>query len=98
MKLKQTTILYLFLNTSEGNTSSSVLVNKLSESCLVLDEAEGNILLSAELWEPDNSFDGINVMGNHNQFSLLFFDESGDIVKSKFNFMSWGLECWLLLF
>jgi hypothetical protein len=42
-------------------------------------------LLSAELGEPDNKLDGINVMGNHNQFGFLVFNKGGDVVKTEFD-------------
>jgi hypothetical protein len=45
-------VLVVFLShVSQGYASGSLRVNELSESCLTLDESEGNTLLSAESWE-----------------------------------------------
>jgi hypothetical protein len=59
-------ISHLLSYASDSNASGIVLMDELSKSCLVLDEAECYFLLSAELWKPDNSFDGINVVSNDN--------------------------------
>lgn len=31
----------------------------------------------------DNSLDGINIVSDHNQLSLAFFNKSGHVVKTK---------------
>lgn len=46
---KSLEVLVVFLSDfSHGNAGSSLLMDELSESCLSLDEAEGDTLLSAE--------------------------------------------------
>ena len=67
----------------ESNASSGLGVAELSESSLGLDEAEWDILLSAESWEIDHKFDWIDIMGHDNELGLTFFDEVGDVVESE---------------
>ena len=66
----------------ECNTGSSLGVAELSESSLRLDEAEWDILLSAEGWEIDHKFHWIDIMGHDDELGLTFFNEVGDVVKS----------------
>jgi hypothetical protein len=96
-KFKKENIFYLLSDASQGNAGSSALVNELAESCLVLDETESDFLLSAELREPDDGFDGVNVVGNNDQSSLLFFNKSGNVIESELDFVGGGLNSWLSL-
>jgi len=43
----------------------------LTESSLSLDEAEGDFLLSAELGEPEDELDGVNVMSDDDELGSL---------------------------
>lgn len=68
---------------SQSNSGSSLQVNKLAEVGLATYEAVWNILASAEGWQVDNSLNWVNVVGNHNELGFTFFDESGNVVKTK---------------
>jgi len=68
---------------SQSNSGSSLQVNKLAEVGLATNEAVWNILASAEGWQVDNSLNWVNVVGNHNELGFTFFDESGNVVKTK---------------
>jgi len=68
---------------SQSNSGSSLQVNKLAEVGLATYEAVWNILASAEGWQVDNSLNWINVVSNHNELGFTFFDESGNVVKTK---------------
>jgi len=67
----------------KSNGGSSLLTDELTESCLTLDEAERNVHLSAELGEPDNQFDGVDIVSDDDESSLLLFNELGDVVKTE---------------
>jgi len=77
-------ILIFFSDFSEGDTGGGLLVNKSSESFLILDKGEGDFLFSTELGQPKDEFDGVDVMGNKNQFGFFVFNEGGHVVKSEF--------------
>jgi hypothetical protein len=66
-------------------------VDKLSEGSFSLDEAVWDIHLSAEVGEPDNKFDGIDVVSNHNKLGLLFLNKFGDMVKTELNVVRLGV-------
>ncbi len=56
-----------------------------TELGLSLNEQEWNLLPPAELWQPHNNLDRINIMGNNNQFGLAFLDESCNMVETVFD-------------
>jgi len=46
---------------SEGNSSSGLLVNELSQSGLRLDESVGHLLLLAKSGQPDDELNGVHI-------------------------------------
>lgn len=68
---------------SNGNASSGLLVDDSAESSLALDEAERDVLLSAKLGEPDDGLNGVNIVSNDNESSLLLLNELGDVVQTE---------------
>lgn len=77
-------ILIVFLsNIGNSNAGSSLLVDELSESCLTLNEAIGDTLLSAESWEESHKFNWVNVVSDNDELGLTFFDESGNVVETE---------------
>lgn len=84
-------ILVVFLShISNSNASSGLLVDKLTESCLTLDEGIGDTLLSAESWEESHKFNWVNVVSDDNELCLAFFDESGNVVKTELEYVWLG--------
>lgn len=73
---------------SEGNAGSGLLVNEFTEVSLSTDEAEGDILLSAEIWEMDDEFDWVNIVGNDDELGFAFFDKGGHVVETELD-MDW---------
>jgi hypothetical protein len=71
------------LDVSEGNTGSGLAVYEPSESGLSLNEAEWDLVLSAEGWEEGHDFDWVDIMGNDNKSGLLLFNEGGDVVQTE---------------
>lgn len=67
-------------------------LNKISTS----DEAEGDFLLSAELREPDDSFNGVNIISDNDQSSLLILNKTSDVVQAVFK-SNWWLSVSRLL-
>lgn len=77
-------ILVVFLsNVSQSNASSGLLVNKFTESCLSLNEGEGDTLLSAESWEECHQFNWVNIVSHNNDLGFSFFNKSGNVVKTE---------------
>jgi len=77
--------LVFFGDFSDSNASSGLLTDNFTESCLALDETEGDTLLSAELREPNDSFNRVNVVGDSNESSFLFFDQFSNFIKTEFD-------------
>lgn len=75
----------LRLNLSNGNTGSGLLMNEGTQAALALDNGKGNSHLTAESGHPNNQFNGLNVVSNQNQLSLLGFNQGGDVVKTILN-------------
>lgn len=73
----------LLADLSESDASGSLLVDELAETCLALNEGEGDALLSAESGEEGHDLKGVNVVSNHNELSLAFFNEVGNVVKTE---------------
>lgn len=70
------------MNLGQSETSCSLFVDELSEVSHSSYEAEWHALLSAEGWEEDNHFDGVNVMGNDNEFGSSIFNKRGHVVET----------------
>ena len=49
----------------------SLLVDDLTKGGLALDDAVWHLHLAAEGWQPDDQFDGVDVVGNHNELGQL---------------------------
>src|ERR1700710_2333382 len=70
------------LDLSEGYSSSSLLVDKSTKSGLALDNAVGDIHLAAKSRQVKNKFNGINVVSDDNELSLLGFDQGNNVVQA----------------
>ena len=83
---------FVFLShVGQGKDGSVLLVHELSKGGFSLDEAVGNVELSAEVRQPDDEFDGVNVVGNDNELGLLLLDEFGDVVESELKVIWLGI-------
>ena len=82
----------LFSHISECQASGGLLVDKLAESCLALDEAVRHVFGLAQSGQPHHEFDWVNIVGNHNQFGLLLLDQSGHVIETAL------YELWLFAF
>lgn len=78
-------------NFGEGDASSVLLVNELSKGSFSLDKAVRDVELFAELGQPDNDFDGLDVVGNDDQLGLFVLDQFGDVIKSKLEVVRLGV-------
>jgi len=90
--------LVFFSDSGDSDGSDGLFIAEFAESSLALDESEGNVLLSAEGWEPNDGLDGINIVSDEDELGFLFFNESGDFVKSVFNLVGGGLQSGLSVF
>jgi len=73
----------LLSNLGEGDAGSGLGVAELSKSGLTLDDAVWDFLLSAESWEEDHHLKWVDIVGDDNELSLTFLDESGNVVKTE---------------
>ena len=76
--------LILLSHVGQSHHSCVFLVNQLAESSLSLDEAVGDVHLLAESGQPDDKFDGFDVVGNGDDLGLSVFNELGDVIESEF--------------
>lgn len=77
-----------------SNSGSGLFVDQSTEFSFSSNETVGDVSLSAELGQPEDQFDGVDVVGNDNQLSLLVFNELGDVVKTVLKddgFLGFGL-------
>lgn len=74
----------LFAGAGDGNSGGSLFVDEFTKSCLSLDEAVWDVLLSAEGWEPHNELDWVNIVSDDDELSLLVLDEVSDVVETVF--------------
>jgi hypothetical protein len=70
------------LDFSEGNGGGSLLVNKSSKTSLALDNAVGDIHLAAESGQVQNKFNGVNIVSDDNELSLLGLDQSNNVIQA----------------
>ena len=67
------------------------MVNQFTEGGFSLDEAVWDVHLLAEGGEPDDQFDGFDVVGDGDELSFLVFDELGDVVESELEVVGFAL-------
>ena len=78
-------------NVGQSNNSCVFLVDQFAEGSFSLDEAVRDVHLLAEGGEPDDKFDGFDVVGNGDDLGLSVLDELGDVVESEFKVMGFDL-------
>ena len=75
---------YVFLlDISQSDSGSGLLVDKLSEPGLSLDEAEWDSHLSAKCGEEKYQLNGLNVVSNDDELGFLLLNQGGDVVESE---------------
>jgi len=74
--------LVLRANLLESDDSSSLLVNDSTETSLALHNNVGHSHLAAERREVDNELDGVNIVRNDDEGSLLRLDEGNNVVQA----------------
>ncbi len=70
------------LDLGNGKGGGSLLVDNSSQTALALDNGVRDSHLAAEGREPDNDFNGVNVVGNEDELSLLGLNEGSDVVDT----------------
>jgi len=73
----------LLADLSESDASGGLLVDKLAEASLALDEGVGDTLLSAEGGEEDEELDGVNIVSHHNELGLTLLNELSHVVETE---------------
>jgi len=76
-------LLLVFLaHSSEGNARDGLLVHKLTQPRLALDDAVWHILLSAECRQPANHLDGVDIVSDDDKLGRFLLDKSGDVIQA----------------
>ena len=88
--------LVLLPHVSQRQHCCVLLVDQLAEGGFSLDEAVGDVELSAEVGQPDDQLNGVDVVGNDDQLGLLLLDELGDVVESELEMVGLGVLDFLL--
>lgn len=94
-------VLVVFLSHfGKGDACGSLLMDEFAESCLALDEAEGDALLSAERGEENKQFNWVNIVSHHNELGLALLNKSSHVVETVFENNGLGglLDLWTFLF
>ena len=68
---------------SQGDNSGVLLVNQFSEGSFSLDECVWDVEFFAEVGDPDDEFDGFDVVSNNNELGLLLLNKFGDVVETE---------------
>ena len=71
------------IDTGEGDAGSRLHVDEGTEAGLVLDNHKGDTHLAAEGRHPHDELDGIDIVGNEDELSLLLLNESGNVLEAK---------------
>jgi len=66
----------------DGDDGSGLLVDDGTEAGLALDDDVGDTHLAAESGEVDDELNGVDIVGDDNESSLLGLDEGDDVVKT----------------
>jgi len=77
--------LVLTLHFLEGNDSSSLLVHNGTEASFALDDDVGDAHLTAQSRQENDQLDGVYVVSDDDEGSLLGFDEGDDMVQAIFD-------------
>jgi hypothetical protein len=84
----------------EADGRRRLLCAQGTETSLVLDNHKGNLHLTAESGQPHDEFNGIDIVGNQDQGSLLLFHQGRHVFETKldlvrrllvFGFLAFGL-------
>ena len=74
--------LILAVDILEGDDSGGLLVNDGTETGLALDNDVGDTHLAAESGEEDNELDGVNIVSDDDEGSLLGLYEGNSVVQT----------------
>jgi hypothetical protein len=74
--------LILGVNVDEGQGRGGLLADNLTKTGLTLNDDVWDTLLAAESGEPHNKLDGLDIVSDDDQLSLLLLDETGDVLEA----------------
>lgn len=77
--------LILGLDVLESDDSSGLLVDNSTETSLALNNDVRNTHLATESGEEDNELNGVDIVSNDNERSLLGLNESNTVVQTVFD-------------
>lgn len=75
-------LLVLALDVLQGDNCGGLLVDYCAETGFALDDNVWDPHLPAESGEEDNEFNGVDIMGDHNEGGLLGLDEGNAVVQA----------------
>lgn len=71
------------IRANEGDSGGGLLADDLSKTGLSLDDGVGDSLLAAESGEPEDELDGVDVVSDQDEGSLLLLNKGGDVLETK---------------
>ena len=80
-QLSQSTLVFR-VNLCEGNSGACLPVDQVPQPGLSLDDAVGHPHLLRQGRQENHQLNGVYVMGNHHQLSLLVLHQGGDCIDS----------------
>ena len=75
--------LVVVAHVADSDAGGGFLVHQLAELGLALDDHVGNVLLPAQLGEPDDELDGVDVVRDQDELGRALLNEAGDVVEAE---------------
>jgi len=92
-QLSQSTLAFR-VNLHEGNSGTCLPVDQMPQPGLSLDDASGLPHLSTQGRQKNHQLNGVYIMGNHHQLSILVLHQGGDCIDPCLEnrwFLSWDI-------
>lgn len=87
-----------FLCTTFPSLSIPNIRDFTGDRIITLDEAVGDSFLAAECWEMQDQFNGLHIVGNHDQLSLAILNQGSHVVQSILHHQRLVLLAFVLMF
>jgi len=78
------------LDIGDSKDGSLLLVDEETKTSLTLDDDEGDVHLTAKGGEPDDELDGVNIVSDDDELSLLSLNKGSDVVKTVLDELGLG--------
>jgi hypothetical protein len=83
-------VLVLLVHVDNSERGGGLLVDDLAETSLALHNDVRDAHLAAQSRQPQNEFNGIDIVGDYDELGALALNQSGDVVDAELD-NHWGL-------